>query len=381
MNFKNNNPIWMSLPVRPEWDQMLLLAEDGCSVKVPTVLLLGASPLVRNILVAFHPALHSPLAVSVGSASFESLLCLREILLKKGNAFVKDESMLEKVSAVFTMLGVQSELSIHKIIEQPVMICASLLEDGNALPGEENDETGIAHGDNEQSISNSYEGMKNENFSYSASFDSVTSVLDELENILEKNQLVGTDNVEEKGNINWQYGSENPEVLGEVSSSVGESNYTPFTAEEFSVGAVHVPEPVRLVETRGVRAKFRDTQDKVDKSILVRPVRAKNHDTQDIGHTSILDNKKHIHSKNQSSINKRYIRNEGPNVAHDIVTKKRAKRCNRCAACKRKNCGVCWRCKDMPAYGGKGKLKKVCIKRICHHLYAAPNVKSNYKFH
>ena len=95
------------------------------------------------------------------------------------------------------------------------MIWSSLLEDVHALPGEENGETGIRLGDNELNISNickkSDIRMKNETVSDHAGLVPVSSVLEELENILEKNQLKGTDDVDEEGNVDWQFCLKNSE--------------------------------------------------------------------------------------------------------------------------------------------------------------------------
>ena len=50
-------------------------------------------------------------------------------------------------------------------------------------------------------------------------------------------------------------------------------------------------------------------------------------------------------------------------------TWKRLNRCENCAGCLIRNCGRCVSCLDMPMYGGEGKLKTACDKRICdNHL-------------
>ena len=41
------------------------------------------------------------------------------------------------------------------------------------------------------------------------------------------------------------------------------------------------------------------------------------------------------------------------------------KRCMQCVGCKAKNCGSCYSCKDMKNFGGPGKKKKACVKRVC----------------
>ena len=44
-------------------------------------------------------------------------------------------------------------------------------------------------------------------------------------------------------------------------------------------------------------------------------------------------------------------------------TKKR--RCGACAACLSPNCGQCSKCRDMPAFGGPGKMRQCCERRHC----------------
>jgi hypothetical protein len=46
----------------------------------------------------------------------------------------------------------------------------------------------------------------------------------------------------------------------------------------------------------------------------------------------------------------------------------RAVRCGQCPGCLASNCGKCRRCLDMPAFGGRGKLKQACVKRRCINL-------------
>ena len=42
--------------------------------------------------------------------------------------------------------------------------------------------------------------------------------------------------------------------------------------------------------------------------------------------------------------------------------------CGKCKRCLRKNCGQCRQCRDMPRYGGPGKLNERCIKRRCEAM-------------
>ena len=55
--------------------------------------------------------------------------------------------------------------------------------------------------------------------------------------------------------------------------------------------------------------------------------------------------------------------------------KPRARRCGACAVCMRDNCGNCRSCLDMPMFGGRGKLKKGCIKKICPNTEYSDNTK------
>lgn len=49
--------------------------------------------------------------------------------------------------------------------------------------------------------------------------------------------------------------------------------------------------------------------------------------------------------------------------------KKHSRRCGECAACLREDdCRKCRFCKDMPKYGGLGRMRQKCIKRQCHKL-------------
>ena len=44
---------------------------------------------------------------------------------------------------------------------------------------------------------------------------------------------------------------------------------------------------------------------------------------------------------------------------------KRRQRCKICPGCVRPECGRCKMCKDMPKFGGTGRTKKSCEKKIC----------------
>ena len=50
-------------------------------------------------------------------------------------------------------------------------------------------------------------------------------------------------------------------------------------------------------------------------------------------------------------------------------SKKHSRRCGACIACLREDdCKKCRFCKDMPKYGGPGRMRQKCIKRQCHKL-------------
>ena len=50
-------------------------------------------------------------------------------------------------------------------------------------------------------------------------------------------------------------------------------------------------------------------------------------------------------------------------------TKKHSRRCGTCVACLcEEDCKKCRFCKDMPKYGGLGRMRQKCIKRQCHKL-------------
>ena len=51
------------------------------------------------------------------------------------------------------------------------------------------------------------------------------------------------------------------------------------------------------------------------------------------------------------------------------TAKKHSRRCGSCVACLRvDDCKKCRFCKDMPKYGGLGRMRQKCIKRQCHKL-------------
>lgn len=43
----------------------------------------------------------------------------------------------------------------------------------------------------------------------------------------------------------------------------------------------------------------------------------------------------------------------------------RPPRCGTCKSCIRPDCGLCINCLDKPRFGGQGKRKKACVKKVC----------------
>ncbi|KAG1664682.1 Histone-lysine N-methyltransferase 2B [Nymphon striatum] len=56
-----------------------------------------------------------------------------------------------------------------------------------------------------------------------------------------------------------------------------------------------------------------------------------------------------------------------PKIKHSTEKKERMRcsRCKICESCKTDPCGQCGNCLDKPRFGGRGVLKKACLKRIC----------------
>jgi len=52
--------------------------------------------------------------------------------------------------------------------------------------------------------------------------------------------------------------------------------------------------------------------------------------------------------------------------------RRRKTRCGKCSGCKKENCGLCRNCRDMPKFGGKGKLRLACALRVCRELSTSP---------
>ena len=53
------------------------------------------------------------------------------------------------------------------------------------------------------------------------------------------------------------------------------------------------------------------------------------------------------------------------------TTKRR--RCMKCEGCLQHECGHCNFCMDMKKYGGPGRLKKACVRRVCKGNTAGNN--------
>lgn len=45
--------------------------------------------------------------------------------------------------------------------------------------------------------------------------------------------------------------------------------------------------------------------------------------------------------------------------------RRRRTRCGQCENCQRDDCGECRTCKDMKKFGGPGRMKQSCQKRVC----------------
>lgn len=45
--------------------------------------------------------------------------------------------------------------------------------------------------------------------------------------------------------------------------------------------------------------------------------------------------------------------------------RRRRTRCGQCENCQREDCGECRTCKDMKKFGGPGRMKQSCQKRVC----------------
>ena len=53
---------------------------------------------------------------------------------------------------------------------------------------------------------------------------------------------------------------------------------------------------------------------------------------------------------------------------YTVGSKRVRTRCGNCDGCKRNDCGCCKHCKDKKKYGGPGRLKKACLRRVCKDM-------------
>jgi len=141
--------VWIeSLPTNDNSSKIELLGKDGCQVIFPAVLLLATSPLVRSILTDHHLPIHSPLSLSLPSATEDVLHAVRDILARGTASGVKLERV-NKVNEVFNMLRIEvsvdlevpeSETQIHELSE---MVADDVKKEIslNRMGGENIDET------------------------------------------------------------------------------------------------------------------------------------------------------------------------------------------------------------------------------------------------
>ena len=81
-----------------------------------------------------------------------------------------------------------------------------------------------------------------------------------------------------------------------------------------------------------------------------------------------------VDSKHQSGKLKYYF---CYNMLDAIVsTGKKRKRCGICAGCTADDCRICMMCLDKPKYGGPGKKKKCCTKRVCINMIGSSKEKT-----
>jgi len=88
----------------------ILQSKDGQEVPVPLAAVLGASPLIRQMVTesCLHPAIHGPLVLTCCGVSLQSLACVVDIL-STGETLVCDDN-IEEVKKVMGMLGIKVNL-------------------------------------------------------------------------------------------------------------------------------------------------------------------------------------------------------------------------------------------------------------------------------
>jgi len=84
----------------------------------------------------------------------------------------------------------------------------------------------------------------------------------------------------------------------------------------------------------------------------------------------IIPNPKEFSEKlPENPFRKKYLRsmvaNNEKGHKHTETPKKRRIRCLKCEGCKSEDCKTCVQCRDMPKYGGPGRMKQTCVKRRC----------------
>ena len=88
--------VWLeSLPMSDTSGTIVLLSGDGCQVVVPAVLLLAASPLVRNMLTDHLPPIYSPIFLSLPAVTGDVLQVVGEILSSGTAAGVNIDKLKE----------------------------------------------------------------------------------------------------------------------------------------------------------------------------------------------------------------------------------------------------------------------------------------------
>ena len=101
-------PAWLEFPLPTPGSVIVLMSGDGLQVKVPAVLLLSFSQLVRNILTDHLPPAFSPIAISLPAVLGKTLQLVG--LLCSGREVFVGGDRKEDVKAAFQMLNVSCEL-------------------------------------------------------------------------------------------------------------------------------------------------------------------------------------------------------------------------------------------------------------------------------
>ena len=107
----SKTPAWLESPVfsfSHPGSEIVLLSGDGHQVRVPAVLLLSTSHLVRSLLSDHLPLAYSPPAISLPAVTRQVLYVVRQ-LCTEGRAYV-DEERKGEVENVFNMLNVSCQL-------------------------------------------------------------------------------------------------------------------------------------------------------------------------------------------------------------------------------------------------------------------------------